>query len=400
MKRELFWVKQIGLLIFFASVFIQAYTIIVLANLHLSYLTYGIVCLGFLYYLLQTDIDFWQSPLTRGGILCLLCVLISSLWNDNSVNEIMTCVRNCVGIGAFYMCLYVHRHDFPEVLKVITIVSSVLALLNALLVYVGYSLPVSEDIDIVGDVCYLFGTNYNSLGPRYLLTILCCVLMSHYKKRYWLLSGIMIIVSCAILGYVGSMTSLVGVVAFSIYSIFLSHRPHPILCRLVLVILILFNIMIVVLGISMEGSNPLVIWFVEDVLHKDLSFTMRTDLWDLSVRLIRQAPVLGYGEQCMSQDFFTKHAFEFKGPHNQILAILLKGGMMLMVLYIGTIMAFIKKASVCKGDSALYLVYMCGLCLLLMSSFEVYAIFFGYMILIFFSLFIFYPQITSSHEES
>ena len=57
---------------------------------------------------------------------------------------------------------------------------------------------------------------------------------------------------------------------------------------------ILFQILVCFNGKGIE-NNKFMVWFIEDVLGKDITFTNRTQLWDAALRVIVDSPIWGYG---------------------------------------------------------------------------------------------------------
>ncbi|MBQ7784461.1 MAG: O-antigen ligase family protein, partial [Oscillospiraceae bacterium] len=73
-------------------------------------------------------------------------------------------------------------------------------------------------------------------------------------------------------------------------------------------------------------------YIIEDVLHKNITFTGRTDIWDISINLIKRSPIIGYG-------VYEGHGFVFyRGQyyysHNAILEILIQGGAIALIFFI------------------------------------------------------------------
>lgn len=71
---------------------------------------------------------------------------------------------------------------------------------------------------------------------------------------------------------------------------------------------------------------------IEGVLHKSLTFTLRTDVWDGVMSLMAQKPLLGYGLSLRGHLEFN--GFVYAHPHNELLSVLLAGGFVCLVLYV------------------------------------------------------------------
>lgn len=92
-------------------------------------------------------------------------------------------------------------------------------------------------------------------------------------------------------------------------------------------------------GIVVFRAQRVLAYVIEDILGKDLTFTGRTDLWDASIELIRQRPVLGYG--LIPRDLMT----ELVGSvncHDLVFQVLADAGFVGLAVY-GTMMGLLVK---------------------------------------------------------
>ena len=80
--------------------------------------------------------------------------------------------------------------------------------------------------------------------------------------------------------------------------------------------------------------------FIVDVLHKDITFTGRTDLWDMAMLYISRKPYTGYG---ITAKFLTMKSGISYSPHNLILQILLAGGVVSLAAFIMMYVVTVKK---------------------------------------------------------
>lgn len=78
-----------------------------------------------------------------------------------------------------------------------------------------------------------------------------------------------------------------------------------------------------------------------NIMHKTLTLSSRTYLWDEAIRLIKQSLILGYGKQSatsiftiVSPDFLGRDQTSVLSAHNQILQNLYEGGLSLLFLFI------------------------------------------------------------------
>ena len=106
-------------------------------------------------------------------------------------------------------------------------------------------------------------------------------------------------------------------------------------------------------------------YFIEDILGKNLTFTHRTLVWENAIELIKKSPLLGYGLQ--SPDWF-KYNLIYLTPHNMILLILIYGGFALLLSFIFIMISVIRKSKGYKGAYVNLLHFVLVDCLLMFST--------------------------------
>lgn len=178
---------------------------------------------------------------------------------------------------------------------------------------------------------YLLGNNYNQMGCRLIIALGTNILCIKYNK-IWLFNYIATTI-CAIVSLfmVGSMTSLSMIILFTLYTLIPFAKLKKNILTTTFIIFILFQFFVVFNGRGLE-NNGLARYLVEDVLHKDLTFTHRTYLWDAALKIIPKSPIWGYG--LVEGEWYKAHMSSIAmGPHNFILAVLLNGGIILLIFY-------------------------------------------------------------------
>lgn len=96
---------------------------------------------------------------------------------------------------------------------------------------------------------------------------------------------------------------------------------------------ILFGIYIVFLLLVLAGNVSFLQTFVQDTLHKDLTFTGRTDIWAMVLLYISQKPLWGWGIIESETGASMMKNLSFVNAHNQWLQVLWQGGIFLFVIY-------------------------------------------------------------------
>ena len=181
-----------------------------------------------------------------------------------------------------------------------------------------------------GTSYFILGGNYNQMGGTLIVGICTAMVYQHIsnKKNYnlWLL----IIISFITLIIVGSKTSIVGLSVLSIFYIVPSEK----LKHIGLVAFIAFYFVFqhfTVFNLFEFNENGAMGTFVEKYLKKDMTFSNRTDIWEHSMITIASSPIIGYGLQDDEWNQDNIHAIM---AHNFVLALLLKGGIVLLCIFI------------------------------------------------------------------
>ena len=67
------------------------------------------------------------------------------------------------------------------------------------------------------------------------------------------------------------------------------------------------------------------------MLHKSITFTGRTDIWDIALKLIKNSPIFGYGVYEGHGLIFVRGQYYY--AHNAVLEVLLQGGAVSLFFY-------------------------------------------------------------------
>ncbi|MDE6670624.1 MAG: O-antigen ligase family protein [Ruminococcus sp.] len=176
---------------------------------------------------------------------------------------------------------------------------------------------------------------YKNIQIRTILPIVGISIISSYYKYNRCNFNVILLILCSLLTFIlnGSSTSIVGFAIFLLLFIIYKNRKLPKIFSLKngIIVTILFFVLIVILK-----AQYLFDFFIEDILHKNLTFTGRTIIWERVLRLISQKLMLGYGY--LTSDHYVhllKSPF-FTHPHNYILYVMMNGGLVLTaILLIG-----------------------------------------------------------------
>ena len=109
--------------------------------------------------------------------------------------------------------------------------------------------------------------------------------------------------------------------------------------------------LIVFCVIIFEGLNlPIVNNFVVNVLHKSITFSGRTYLWEHGLNMIKKSPLLGYGGYYVEGRSYLSN-FRLYPVHTTYLQILVDGGLILFSQFMYIIIRTFKKLNQYKKNN-------------------------------------------------
>lgn len=275
-----------------------------------------------------------QTTLLDWGMVVYGCIILySSLYHHILFADIVPFISTTLDIFIIWTILrtfFANNDDFP--VKALTISLSLFIYLNFILLLL-FPNGIWEGKELDAAPRFFLGGNYNQMGKAFILAIALNSIYTHrnaqLKKNLILLSAISVIS----LLLVGSKTSTVGVIILILFTLLPSAKLRSAGLLAFVIVYCVFQVTIVFQG--NEVTNHYVVDFVENVLHKDMTFTYRTDIWYQSVLSIAHSPVIGYGYQ--SPEWYEQ---EIGGvmPHNYVLSVLMKGGLILLLCTISNVL--------------------------------------------------------------
>ena len=177
---------------------------------------------------------------------------------------------------------------------------------------------------------WLLGLDNTQL-PYFIAGITITVIRDYYRAgeirlsfRSWALIAICLITICIR----WPATSVVGMIiilpVILVPRLFVRSKILNIITYLVVVALFFF-------GIVIFRFQYYFAFLIQGVLHKNLSFSGRTGIWDYTMDAIRQSPVLGFGSLSLEQAWSLIHQSH---AHNIFLQMMFSGGVMSLLLFI------------------------------------------------------------------
>lgn len=265
-------------------------------------------------------------------VIYFLIILFSSIKHNSQ--SLVPLISLFITSTSFILCLVVGaKIDFSRLLKIIRNVFIIYVYLNFIFILI-YPDGIWKDItasgtDEVGR--YLVGGNYNQMGASMIVSIIVSAVYYLYTRKGKALVFLNILVSMISLFIVGSKTSLVGI---SLFTIFMLLKPTSKKSSKLLYGFIIFYIFFqfqAVFLLTDLSKNGLATYFIENILHKDTSFSMRTNIWLRASVAFFESPVDGWGYQ--DKDWYEENIGGVS-THNFVYSILLKGGIILLFDFI------------------------------------------------------------------
>ena len=203
-----------------------------------------------------------------------------------------------------------------------------------------------------------------------LCAIVIAVLFSKYGaendgKKFRLRSVLLIFVSCATIVIIWSATAIVGLFVFGLLLLF--NRKGV---KLSVRIAILFSLLLF-LGIVVFRMQDYFSVIIVNVLHRDVTFTNRTVIWDKAMECIQQHPILGYGVELSK---VAKQRFGYNTTHNKYLYTLYQGGGLLVVSFLSVLYSVTKPLKKHAGSIAAIVITASIWALLIQMQFESYTL--------------------------
>ena len=322
------------------------------------------------------------SVIAIGVLLYGITILVTDMINHTQVLTFTLLALDVFIIWALFRWFSVRQSLFP--LKATTLILMAFIAVNFLLVL--WRPDGLWQYGTNGKMYYLLGGNYNNMGKALLVALVCnmmllCMLPTatpeqQRSKAWWSIVFVFnILLAFATVLFVGSKTSLVGLLlllAFAVLQLLSNtaqpsptrrpqhavpntaqpsptrspqhavpntqsptrrSRPQHVVHKIALLLFIILYFVFQSWAVfrDMDNPSPYAEYIVQDVLHKDMTFTLRTHVWHDTKQLIEQRPIIGFGEH---DDIWYHQQLGVLTTHNLVLHILLKGGWVALAAFI------------------------------------------------------------------
>lgn len=265
------------------------------------------------------------------AVLVWLCVYLGFIALATLVREdnLWSLANYVLTIVTFCMLLELSLRDSPEMaLDMIVYPLTVLILVNFILLCIF-----PWGLCIGGTYNY----NYNFLGIDNLLPPILVPYMFIVALRSTVRHGdlnwfayLMIGVCAETILLVWSATGMIGLALALVFLLFFYQRRGQTLFNFDTSLLVGFGGFF---GIVLFRLQNIFAFLIEDVLHKGLSFTGRTDIWDKAIKLFLESPFLGYGI-AQSGKVYRISKGKYYHAHNAILEVLVEGGVFSAIAFV------------------------------------------------------------------
>ena len=266
--------------------------------------------------------------------LFVVYLLFTTVVKHGSIANV---IGPAIDFSLLLMMYHVFRNDMRDMLRASTGALSFYIYLNLVLVILFPDGLWTDPIS--GRGYFLLGGNYNGIGARCVMALVTNLLIFADSRAAKVNFACLTVASLATVILVGSMTSTVCILGLLAIWAFVQLKRHRLIVLSFFLVYMLAQLIIVFTLSDLTNASHLVD-FIEIVLHKDLTFTKRTDLWANSAELIAHSPWLGYGYQ---NKVWNEEHLNGPGSHNFVYTILLYGGYPLLCLFIGIVITALRK---------------------------------------------------------
>lgn len=187
-----------------------------------------------------------------------------------------------------------------------------------------------EGTDTTGTISYatILGVDNRYIYYYLPFLFLRIIYVNEYKKNLSFSDYLWYFICLFTLAYTKSIAALLGILLFIPFIIYMrSEKKFRILnYNLMLAGILVLNILFVFFRIQNYFW-----YFIENILHKNLTLSFRTLIWDQVLAAIEKKPWLGYGYETARG--VALHCHGGNHAHNYMLTLLLRGGFVGLIIY-------------------------------------------------------------------
>ncbi len=322
-----------------------------LSEIEMQLLSYGTLAMVLGGFFCMSIMYLYEGEMSRYGMCNLLFMAIFVGITIVNGHDIKNAIYLTAETWLMLLIMQYYKHRMKMVIVCCALAFSFCVYCNAIHMLQNPHLwIVNEEKQLSG---YLLGNNYNGMGIRMIIALTTNILCLKFSKL-WLLNIIPLTVAIVLpLAVVQSMTSLSCILMLLLCCLIPSNKLKKAGLAGLFILFVLFQVFVVFNGKGLE-NNELAVYFIEDVLDKDITFTNRTHMWDSALRVIAESPIIGYGY--VDDAWFRANMTNFAmGPHNFILSLFIYGGIGHFLLYIIICFMAYRSISQCKDTMSIVL---------------------------------------------
>lgn len=265
------------------------------------------------------------------GVLVGMCVYLGFIALSTLIRQdtLWSIANYVVTILTFCMLLELSLRDGPETtMDMLVLPLTVLVLANFILMCIY---PTALCTGGAYNYRYNFLGIDNFLAPILVPYMFMVALRSTMRTGGLDFFAYAMMVVCALsIMLIWAATGLMGMAVALIFLLCFYQRKLQTLFNFSTTMLLAFGLFYCVVVFRLQD---LFAFFIEGVLHKGLSFTGRTDIWDEAIRMFLLSPLLGYGYTSTGKVYRLVKG-KYYHAHNAFLEILVEGGLGAMMGYL------------------------------------------------------------------
>lgn len=336
---------------------------------------------GVVYLFLILLIMKWRSYRPGKFALSILglegCFFFSTLYNG-SYSLRAFCLNEITTLVFVFFIDYMFSADMKKTISVLTLHYEILVYGNMITVFLFpeglYNLGSGRNYWLLGQV--------NQIILYVLPAMILELLYSRYvrKKRYpgirvYLLAASGIVTAVV----VWSATAIVGMAVFlgilllgCTAGIYVDMKYGILVSVIIFIAFVIFRV------------QDMFAYVIVNILHRNLTFSTRTEVWDKALDCIWQKVILGYGAETPEQAI---NHFGYLTPHNRYLYMLYQGGAVMLGAFTAVLLKGASALKRAEGTRAAVYVGAGMIALLIMMQFESYnaTVFYVPLALLFYS---------------
>jgi len=236
-------------------------------------------------------------------------------------------------------------------------------------------------------------TYFLGMDNRFILFIIPCLLVNNTlseisdNKKYSRRTLICYIIGTLSLLFTWSVASFLIMLLLGIFLKLSNIKKMNINPKFLLIVFFAINYLVVVLKVQNIFSD-----FIVNTLHKSITLSYRTILWDNAIKMIKEKPILGLGY--FNTETIIPIYLNGGGVnhlHNLLVDIIFSSGLLGLVFYTLSLIAISKNINSIKDrkfKNKISLLFLSLLLYLIFESFELYPIYYFILCLFYYTRYI------------